>query len=103
MHHLHISIAHQGLDTVGGLIIDGEPIDLTDYMEHAADQFCQSFVALASLNLEDTVPPFNQEMLEALLDEWRESNKHHDQAYNVDYISTIANTIIAFRNCRTGS
>jgi hypothetical protein len=43
--------------------------------------------------------------LKVVLDEWRESDKHHDKdrAYKVDYINTIANAIIAFRNIRAGS
>jgi hypothetical protein len=75
-HHLHINIIHQGRDNVGGVVIDGEPIDLTDSMELAADQLRHSFVALAGLNLEDTVPPFNREMLRAVLNKWRGSDKH---------------------------
>jgi hypothetical protein len=42
-------------------------------MEFAAGHLCQSFVALASLNFDDTVLPFGREMLKAVLDEWRES------------------------------
>jgi hypothetical protein len=40
MHYLHISIAHQRCDNVGGVVVDGEPIDVTGYMELTADQFC---------------------------------------------------------------
>jgi hypothetical protein len=91
IHHPHVSITHQGRDNVGGVVIDDGPIDLTEYMELAADQICQSFVRLTGLNLEDTVPLFSREMLRAVLDEWRESDKHHDKdrTYNVDYINTI--------------
>jgi hypothetical protein len=97
MHRLHISVAHQGRDNVGGMVVDGEPIDFIDYLELATDQLCQSFVALAGLNLENTVPPFNREMLRVVLDEWRESDKHHDKdrTHKVDYRDTIANARIA--------
>jgi hypothetical protein len=100
--HQHSS---SGGDNVGGVIVDGEPIHLTDYMEVEADQLCHSFVALAGLNLRDTVPPFSREMLRAVLDEWTESDKHHDKdrAYNMDYINIIAKARIAFRSFPTGS
>jgi hypothetical protein len=76
MHHLHINITHHGRDNVG-VLIDGESIHFTDYMELPTDDLSQSFVAPASLNLEDTVTPFSQEMLRSVLDEWRESDKHN--------------------------
>jgi hypothetical protein len=47
MHHLHISISHQGRDNVGSTVVDGEPIDVIDCLELAADKLYQSFVALA--------------------------------------------------------
>jgi hypothetical protein len=105
MHHLHISIAHRGRDNVGGVVVNGEPIDFTEYIELAADPLCQCFVALAGLNLEEAVPPFSREMLRVVLDERTESGKHpdKDRAYNVDYSNTIADARIALRTFRTGS
>jgi hypothetical protein len=61
-----IGIAHQGRDNVGGVVTDGGPIDLTECMKLATNQLCQSFVAPADLNLEDTVPPFSREILGAV-------------------------------------
>jgi hypothetical protein len=105
MHYLYISITRQGLDNVGGMVTGGEPIDLTHYMKLAADQLCQFFVALTGLNLEDTVLPSTRKMFRIVLDQWTESDKHHDKdrAYNVYYIDTIANARITFRTFRTGS
>jgi hypothetical protein len=79
MHQFHISIAHQGPDNVGGVAVDSERMDLPDYMELAADYLCQFFVALADLNLEDTVSPFSREMLGTVLYGWTESDKRHNK------------------------
>jgi hypothetical protein len=105
MHHLHINMAHEGRDNVGGVVINGEPIDLTGHMELALYQLCQSCVTLAGLNLEDTEPLFSRETSRPVLDEWTESDKRHNEyrVDNVDYIDIIANARIAFRNSRTGS
>jgi hypothetical protein len=98
MHHLRISITHERGDNVGCAVIAGEPIALTDYMELVADQLCQSFVALAGLNLKDTAPLFIREMLRAVLVSGENSINISTRFEPPAWINTSANARITFRN-----
>jgi hypothetical protein len=103
---LGVSIAHQGRDNVGGVVIGDEPIPLTKSIEDGAFHLARSFLTVAGLDMNDEGPPvFPREQLISMLEDWRRRDSHHckDQAYKADFTRSPANTKIAARNRQASS